>query len=78
MCDAPIGGALRHPLLLLGSLPDVGIVVVGDILHCEDLAVFLGLLVFRPERGVGLKIGNSISFFHKDFPHSKAGLSQES
>jgi hypothetical protein len=59
----------------VGSLPDVGIVVVGDILHCEDLAVFLGLLVFRPERGVGLKIGNSISFsvFHRDFPHSKAG-----
>jgi hypothetical protein len=28
---------------------------VRDVLHGENLAILLGLLVLRPERGVGLK-----------------------
>ena len=33
-------------------LPDIWVMIVGNILHGEDLAVLLGLLVFWPERGV--------------------------
>ena len=35
---------------------DVWRVTVGDMFDCEDLAVLLGASIFRPERGVGLKL----------------------
>ena len=38
------------------DIPDVGVVVVRDVLHCEDLAVLLGFLVLWPEGRIGLKI----------------------
>ena len=37
------------------SSPDVGVVIVGDVLHREHLAVLLRLLVLWPEGGVGLR-----------------------
>ena len=37
------------------SIPDVGVVIVRDILHCEDLPVLLGLLILWPEGRIGLK-----------------------
>ena len=41
----------RHSL----RIPDVGVVIVRDILHCEDLPVFLRLLILWPEGRIGLK-----------------------
>ena len=38
------------------SIPDVGVVIVRDILHSEDLAVLLRFLVLWPEGRIGLKI----------------------
>ena len=35
---------------------DVGVVVVGHVLHSEHLAVLLGLGLLRPGGGIGLKI----------------------
>ena len=37
------------------SSPDVGVVVVGDVLHREHLAVLLRLLILWPEGRIGLK-----------------------
>ena len=36
-------------------IPDVGVVIVRDVLHCEDLAVLLRFLVLWPEGRIGLK-----------------------
>ena len=36
-------------------IPDVGVVIVRDILHCEDLPVLLRLLILWPEGRIGLK-----------------------
>jgi len=46
----------RHDLLVdfENPRPDVGIVVVRHILHCEHLPVLLGLLILGPEGGVGI------------------------
>ena len=38
------------------SSPDVGVVVVGDVLHREHLAVLLRLLVLWPERRIRLQV----------------------
>ena len=50
-------------LTLHYCIPDVGVVVVGDVLHSEDLAVLLGLLVLWPEGRIGLEITISQSEF---------------
>ena len=41
----------RHSL----RIPDVGVVIVRDVLHSEDLAVLLRFLVLWPEGRIGLK-----------------------